>query len=220
MTPLPRSGLYAIADTGWLGADHLLEAVQGAIEGGAVMIQLRDKHAAVSGNHRKLDALLSLCREYRVPLIINDDVDLAATLTADGVHIGQRDGRPELARARLGDQAIVGVSCHDSIAAAHHAVATGADYVAFGRLFGSQTKPAAPAAKLAILEQARTELPVPIVAIGGITPDNIAAALAAGADLCAVIAGIFAHGCMKSDTRAAASRYQIQIQQYREQKGL
>lgn len=216
MTPLPKHGLYAVADTGWIGVDYILDAVSGAIAGGAVMIQLRDKNASVTTNPEKLDALLTLCRNHQVPFIINDNIELAAVIGADGVHVGQSDGDVSAIRRQLGPEVVIGVSCHADISSAAAAVVQGADYVAFGRLFASQTKPRAPAADLDVLRQARAELSVPIVAIGGITPDNVNEVLAAGADFCAVIAGIFA----QADTRSAARRYLDQIEQYRERQGL
>ena len=209
MTPLPRRGLYAIADTSWVAPAHLLTAVSEAIAGGAVMIQLRDKAATVIDDEQRLLALLELCRRQRVPFIINDDSQLAIDIGADGVHIGQSDGDIAALRTTLGASAIIGVSCHDSLDSARRAVAEGADYVAFGRFFTSRTKPDAPGATLEQLRTARAELSVPIVAIGGITPDNSRELLAAGADLLAVIAGVFA----QTDTRAAAAAYQRIIQQ-------
>ena len=207
MTPLPARGLYAIADTTWLAPERVLSAVAGAIAGGAGMIQLRDKQGSVVNDAECLIALLELCRENRVPFIVNDDSELAARIGADGVHVGQSDGQTDngiaTLRTRLGNQAIIGVSCHNDIASARRAVSGGASYVAFGRFFDSRTKPDAPAADISILGEAQVELDVPIVAIGGITPDNGARLLAAGADLLAVIGGIFA----EPDCRSAAAAY-------------
>lgn len=214
MTRLPACGLYAIADTSWIGAEYLLTAVSGAIAGGAVMIQLRDKQACVSDNPEMLDRLLQHCRMHSVPLIINDDVALAARTGADGVHIGQDDGDPGAIRRSLGPKAIVGVSCHNDIASAAAAVDAGADYVALGRFFASPTKPDAVPADLDTLRQARQQLQVPIVAIGGVTPDNSSALLEAGADLLAVISGIFA----QPDTRRAAAAYRAVIRDYLERQ--
>lgn len=209
MTPLPQRGLYAIADTSWVGPDHILTAVGEAIVGGAVMVQLRDKTNAVISDQPRLLALLELCRQHGVPFIINDNSRLAVDIGADGVHIGQSDGDIAAIRTRLGNSAIIGVSCHNSLDSARRAVSGGADYVAFGRFFASRTKPDAPAATIEQLRSVHAELDVPIVAIGGITPDNSRQLLVAGADLLAVIAGIFA----QADTRAAATAYQRVIQQ-------
>ncbi len=209
MTPLPSRGLYAIADTGWVTPDRIVTAVAGAIAGGAVMIQLRDKKRTVIDDTDRLLSLVDVCRQNRVPFIVNDDSRLAARIGADGVHVGQSDDEIAAIRARLGDSTIIGVSCHDDMDDAQRAVDQGADYVAFGRFFASRSKPDAPAAGLDTLRQARARLDVPIVAIGGISPDNSAELLAAGADLLAVIAGIFA----QPDTRTAAAAYQTIIQQ-------
>lgn len=219
MTALPARGLYAIADTHWIGAEHIVGAVRGAIRGGAVMIQLRDKQNIVSGNPEKLDALLALCRDHQVPFLINDDVELAATIQADGVHVGLEDGDLTSIRSRLGDQAIIGVSCHNDPGCARTAIQQSANYVAFGRFYPSSSKPDAPAADPETLCLAQRELPVPIVAIGGITADNMPALLAAGADLCAVISGIFAHGHNEADTLAKAGRYQKVMQEYFSKQG-
>lgn len=209
MTPLPPRGLYAIADTEWLEPERMLSAVAGAIAGGADMIQLRDKQRSVINDNDRLISLLELCRENRVPFIVNDDSALAARIGADGVHIGRSDGDVAAIRSRLGPEPIIGVSCHDDIASARRVVSEGASYVAFGRFFPSRTKPDAPPVDVTLLSQARTALTVPIVAIGGITPDNGAPLLAAGADLLAVIAGIFA----QPDTQAAAAAYRDLIHQ-------
>jgi len=154
------------------------------------LLQYRDK---LSDPHLQLErahALKALCDEFAVPLIINDDVALAKAVDAAGVHLGEDDGAIADARARLGGDAIIGASCYDRIELAGDAVAQGADYIAFGALFPSSTKPNARRATPELFAQA-SRLPVPRVAIGGITPDNVRTAIAAGADLAAVISGVF-----------------------------
>lgn len=187
----PFAGLYAITDSGLKG-DGIERQVELAIRGGARVIQYRDK----SGNARlRLDeakSILAVCRAHRVPLLINDDVELAAATRADGVHIGREDVVLASARERLGPDAIVGVSCYNRFELAESAVAAGADYVAFGRFFASGSKPDAPQADSALLQRARRELACPVVAIGGITPDNGRQLIQAGADMLAVIRGVFA----------------------------
>jgi thiamine-phosphate pyrophosphorylase len=136
-------------------------------------------------------------------LLVNDDVELAAAVEADGVHLGRDDPAIERARARLGKSALIGVSCYNQLARALDAETRGADYVAFGSFFPSPTKPGAVRASLDLLQEARARLRVPIVAIGGITPENGASLIAAGADLLAVIDGVF----NRTDIRAAAARY-------------
>ncbi len=187
----PQTGLYAITQTDHKTIDTIIGEVAAAIRGGAAVVQYRDKNP--------IDAVLlarelvKLCHRHGVPLIINDDVELAVQSGADGVHLGKEDGHITEARKRLGANAIIGVSCYNSV---EHAVATereGATYVAFGRFFPSSSKPLASPAQIETLRQAKSALHIPIVAIGGILPDNGAPLLKAGADLLAVIGGIFDH---------------------------
>ncbi len=196
-------GLYAITDSGLLPADRLVDAVGHAIAGGARLIQYRDKSDNPHLRRAQAIALQTLCEPHEVPLIINDDVALAAECGAAGVHLGSDDTGLAEARARLGPAAIIGVSCYNDLALARAAAAAGADYVAFGRFFPSTTKPGAMPADPALLATARRELSLPICAIGGITAANAAPLLAAGADLLAVIHGVFG----QPDVRAAAARF-------------
>ncbi|BBL74323.1 thiamine phosphate synthase [Methylomagnum ishizawai] len=198
---LPRQGLYAITHDGPQDIDALCRAVAAALRGGAVLVQYRAKSAPdpVAAAER----LLALCRAAGVPLIVNDSVDLAAQIGADGVHLGRDDASPQEARRRLGDGAIIGVSCYDSVALALAAEAAGADYAAFGRFFPSRTKPLAPLARLDTLAEARRRLRIPLAAIGGITPDNAAPLLEAGAGLLAVVEGVFGG----DDPETAARRF-------------
>jgi thiamine-phosphate pyrophosphorylase len=214
MSPFPRCGLYAIADTGWLQPGQLSTAVTAAIRGGAGVIQLRDKSGSVTTDSSLLLTLLRICRNAQVPFIINDDPELALSIGADGVHIGRSDADLTALRQQLGRHTL-GVSCHNNLEAAVAAEAAGADYVAFGRFFPSRTKPDAVAAKLDLLRQARQRLQLPIVAIGGLTPDNSAAILNAGADTLAVIEGIFG----QPDPEAAVRRYIDTISQTNTQQG-
>lgn len=196
-------GLYAITDATLIPAEHFVETVEQAIRGGARVIQYRNKGADYPLRLAQAKALNVLCRRYGVPLIINDDVALAAEISAAGVHIGKDDPPFAEARARLGSAGIIGASCYNRVDLALEAVREGADYVAFGRFFASPTKPDAVAADVAVLRVARRLLPVPIVAIGGITPKNGRMLVEAGADHLAVISGVFG----KRDIRAAAHEY-------------
>lgn len=185
----PRRGLYAItADE--LDSDRLLDRVEPVLGAGAAWLQYRNKAASPGLRERQARALQPLCRRYGVPLILNDDWRLAAAIAADGVHLGRQDGDLAAARGALGPDALIGASCYDDLALARRAVAAGADYVAFGAFFPSPTKPHAPIATPGLLQSAAT-LQVPRVAIGGITPDNARRAFQAGADLVAVISGLF-----------------------------
>jgi thiamine-phosphate pyrophosphorylase len=187
----PRRGLYAITRTHQeFGSQaQLLSEVQAALQGGAVVVQYRDKNAAHALDNAR--ALLELCHHYNVPLIINDNAQLAKAVGADGVHLGKDDGDIANARAVLGEAAIIGVSCYNSLERALTAQAQGASYVAFGRFFSSNTKPLAAPAQLETLQQAKAHIKLPIVAIGGILPSNGLALIDAGADLLAVVGGLF-----------------------------
>ncbi len=196
-------GLYAITDSRLTPHSGLLERVEQAIAGGAQIIQYRDKLASDSERYTVATALAALCLHRQVPLIINDDAALAAAVGASGVHLGETDGTVAAARAQLGDDAMIGVSCYNSMERARAAIAQGASYVAFGRFFASRSKPDAVPADIDLLCTARRELDVPVAAIGGITPDNAATLIAAGANLLAVIHGVFG----QDNVAAAAASY-------------
>ncbi|WP_286912714.1 thiamine phosphate synthase, partial [Pseudomonas sp. UBA6315] len=182
-------GLYAITDSQLL-AGRFLSHVEAALEGGVCLLQYRDKSDDAARRLREAEALMKLCERYGTELIINDDAELAARLGV-GVHLGQTDGPLTPARALLGRQAIIGSTCHAQLDLAQQAASEGASYVAFGRFFNSVTKPGAPAANVELLEQARAQVKLPIAVIGGITLDNAAPLVAHGADLLAVIHGLF-----------------------------
>ncbi|MFP7723162.1 thiamine phosphate synthase [Lysobacter sp. A3-1-A15] len=188
-TRWPHRGLYAITpddnDT-----VRLVERARVVIESGATWLQYRNKHADARLRARQASALRELCAAAGVPLLINDDWRLAEEVGAAGAHLGEYDGDIEAARAALGDDALLGASCYDDIGRARCAVDAGASYVAFGAFFPSPTKPLARQADVALLQSA-APLGVPRVAIGGITPDNARGLIAAGADLVAVISGVF-----------------------------
>jgi thiamine-phosphate pyrophosphorylase len=178
-------GLYAITPE-FAGNEPLLRGVAQGLEGGIAMLQYRRK-----GKQRLDEAkvLAQMCRDRGVRFVVNDDIALALDCGADGVHLGRDDGDLAAARAMLKHR-ILGVSCYDSIAAARAAVAAGADYIAFGSLFPSPTKPAAVRAPLSLFGEARSP-GVPLVAIGGITLENAPQVLAAGADALAVVSDLF-----------------------------
>jgi thiamine-phosphate pyrophosphorylase len=185
-------GLYAITSPTLCRAPaRLPEAVEAALRGGASLVQYRDKEADAAGRRRMAETLLALCRAHGARLIINDDVDLARAIGADGVHLGASDLPLREARARLGGDALIGVSCANVLERALVAQDEGASYVAFGRFFPSRTKPHAPQAELALLRQARGRLRVPVCVIGGITPANARPLVEAGADLVAAVDGVF-----------------------------
>lgn len=196
---LRQPGLYAITDG---PRADLLDAVAAALSGGARLVQYRDKTADHPRRHMEASALRVLCAQYGAALIINDDIRLAAAADADGVHLGETDPALAAAREVLGDDAIIGVSCYDSLERAREMAGAGADYVAFGAFFPSPTKPLARRASPDLLRQSAA-LGVPRVAIGGITPENAGSLVSAGADYLAVISALFA----TADVRAAAQRF-------------
>jgi len=201
-------GLYAITpdpgpDATQRDDQRLVAAVALAIDGGARLIQYRAKGLAQARRRTQAAALAGVCAAAAVPLIINDDLELALAVGAAGVHLGRDDADPAAARARLGAGAIIGVSCYDRLDLALAAVAAGADYCAFGSFFASTVKPDAVRPAPDLLTRARARLTVPLVAIGGITPQNAGLLIAAGADLLAVITGVFA----APDIAAAARAY-------------
>lgn len=204
----PRlSGLYAITPQPPGHASQrdrrLLDQVAQAIQGGARLIQYRDKGSDTERRRVLAAALLALCRSAMVPLVINDDLELAAAIGADGIHLGRHDTDPGTARERLGPNVLIGVSCYDRLDLAHRAERASASYVAFGSFFPSPTKPDAARPLPTLLGEARHALKLPLVAIGGITPQNAGSLIAAGADMVAVITGIFS----APDVTAAAQAY-------------
>lgn len=183
-------GLYAVtpdeADT-----DILLSKVEAALQGGINVLQYRNKKASHKLLTQQARAILPLCRQYNVPLIINDSVKLCLTLDADGVHIGADDGNLVEIRTRLGAGKILGASCYNRFDLALSAQQAGANYVAFGACFASSTKPNAPVAGLDLFKLAQAQLKIPAIAIGGITLTNASLAIEAGASSTAVINAIF-----------------------------
>lgn len=201
---LPQRGLYLITPEE-ADSTRLVGRVRAALPF-AALLQYRDKLSDAGLLLERARALKSLCDEFKVPLIINDDVALAESVNAAGVHLGEDDGAIADARARLGGGAIIGASCYDRIDLARNAVAQGADYIAFGALFPSPTKPLARRATPELFAQAAM-LDVPRVAIGGITPDNVCTAITGGADLVAVISGVFDAPDPTSAARACAAAF-------------
>lgn len=187
--PFPR-GLYALTpdepDTA-----RLVGLVRAALAGDAAAVQYRSKSLEASLRREQAAVLLDLCRGAGVPLIVNDDIELASAIGADGVHLGRDDGDLVAARRRIGPGRILGASCYNRLELAHRACDAGADYVAFGSAFASPTKPAAVRAPLELYREAHRALAVPIVAIGGITVDNAPALIRAGVDSLAVITALF-----------------------------
>jgi thiamine-phosphate pyrophosphorylase len=196
-------GLYVITDTALIPDDQFADRVEAALRGGARIVQYRDKRPEPRLRERLAREVVRLCREYAALSIINDDVELAARIDADGVHVGKEDAALAHARSLLGPEAIIGVSCYNRLELALEAAAQGADYVAFGSFFPSRVKPDAVRAEPALLRQARARLDLPLCAIGGITAERAGPLIEAGADMLAVISDIFA----ADDIEAAAGWY-------------
>jgi len=188
-------GLYAITPEG----PDLVAKVRAALEGGIALLQYRRK----GGARTEADAIARLAREFQVPLVVNDDVELALALDASGVHLGRDDGDLVAARKKLKDR-ILGASCYDRLDLARAAVAAGADYVAFGSVFASPTKPGAVRAPLSLF---KNDLGVPKCAIGGVTLANAPQLIAAGADLLAVISDLFDAPDIAARARAYAKLF-------------
>ena len=200
------SGLYALTpdlgDTGELG-----ERVAAALAGGATAIQYRNKTASPGLRLEQALVLRRLCAGRATLLIVNDDVELAFAVDADGVHVGRDDASIAAARARLGPRALIGASCYNSLVRAEAAVAAGADYIAFGSFFASTVKPRAVHADTSLLSVAKMRWNVPVVAIGGITAANAGLLLAAGADAVAVLSAVFGAPDVTAAARELASLF-------------
>ena len=188
-TVLPNGGLYLITPDD-ADSESFLTRVLPVLSRNLAVLQYRNKLANVEQMHEQAEVLFQHCREFGIVFIVNDNIALAHRLAADGVHLGEHDGEIEAARKLLGPAAIIGVSCYNSLALAEKAAIEGADYIAFGAVHPSGTKPNARSAGLDLFSQAAS-LNLPMVAIGGITPDNAKQTLAAGADFLAVIGAVF-----------------------------
>lgn len=201
-------GLYAISDETLISEDTFSETIEAALLGGAKIIQYRDKSNNKNKRLEQANATQSLCRQHNAICIINDDIELAATISADGVHLGKHDSSIEKARQRLGKDIIIGISCYNDITLAIEAEANTADYVAFGAIYPSLTKPDSTNTGLSILTQAKAKLSVPVCAIGGITENNIQDIIQHGADMTAVISSLFSTEDIKK-TATNLSKYFI-----------
>ena len=200
-----QSGLYVITDPA-LSTDMVAD-VENALMGGATLVQYRNKQAGSETVLQEARELVFLCETYGVPLLINDDVELALESGAAGVHLGQDDTALEAARNMLGDKAVIGISCYNNLERAIEMEKRGASYIALGRFFPSSTKPHAVQATPDLLMQARQLISVPVVAIGGITAQNGATLIDAGADLLAVIHGVFGQPDIRSASEAISALF-------------
>jgi thiamine-phosphate pyrophosphorylase len=196
-------GLYVITEDRPPATRPLILGVEAALRGGARIVQYRDKSEDRGRRLEEVRSLKHLCGVHQALLLINDDIDLAAKVGADGVHLGRSDPNIASARAKLPRESVIGITCYNEFERAQRAVDSGADYIAFGSFYPSPTKPNAVRADLELLRRARRELSLPAVAIGGISPENGAALVSAGADMLAAISAVFA----APDITAAAQAF-------------
>ena len=194
------NGLYAVTPE-LADSDLLLRKVEAAVRGGASIVQYRNKTASQPLRLWQLERLASICRGGAASLIVNDSAIMAREAGADGVHLGRDDGPVCVARRILGPYKWIGVSCYNDLKRARDAVNAGADYVAFGSFFSSSTRPGAVHATMELLRQARKEIAVPIVAIGGINAGNAGVLIQAGADAVAVVSALFDAADVESEAR-------------------
>jgi len=195
-------GLYLVTPD-WDDTHKLLETSEAALRGGAVLLQYRHKTASAELRREQAAQLQALCRRHAVPFIVNDFVDLCIELDADGIHVGGTDTAVAQVRAAVGPSKIVGASCYGSMELARDGHRAGASYVAFGGFYPSRVKKYEVTTPPAIVAQAKAEIPLPNVVIGGMTPENAAPLVAQGTDMVAAISSVY----MASDPEAAARRF-------------
>ncbi|WP_211451647.1 thiamine phosphate synthase [Collimonas antrihumi] len=195
-------GLYIVTPD-WDDTEKLLRVTEQALQGGAALLQYRHKTADAALRQQQAEALLSLCRRYQRPFIINDYVDLCLALDADGIHVGGTDASVAEVRAMVGADKIVGASCYGDLELAHAAYRAGASYVAFGGFYPSRVKKYPVTTPPDIVTRAKAEIAVPNVVIGGMTQENAVPLIAAGADMVAAISSVY----LADDPTAAARSF-------------
>ena len=194
-------GLYLVTPD-WDDTGRLLAVTEAALDGGVALLQYRHKSATPALRLEQATALLALCRRAGCPFIINDHIALALEIGADGVHVGGTDAPVAAVRAQIGPDAILGASCYGDLALAHTAHAGGASYVAYGGFYPSRVKKYPVTTDIGILRASHAAVPLPTVVIGGMTPENSAPLIAAGADMVAAISSVYLD---QNPRRAAAS---------------
>ena len=199
-------GLYAITPD-MADLNTLIQKTQSAIEGGVFMVQYRSKIHDHDVKMQQCAAILRLCREYEIPCIVNDDVDMCRSLEADGVHLGEKDDNIAEVRRILGEDAIIGSSCYDQLERAKRAQKEGASYVAFGAMYPTSTKPNAPRATIGLLREANSQIQIPIVAIGGITVNNAHDVIETGVDAIAVINSLYESHSIKETAETLSQMF-------------
>nr|WP_198983154.1 thiamine phosphate synthase [Herbaspirillum sp. ASV7] len=199
-------GLYIVTPD-WDDTAQLLAATELALQNGAALVQYRHKSAGPAQRRDQASALLALCRQYEVPLIINDHVDLCLEIDADGIHVGGTDASIAEVRRAVGPDRIVGASCYGTLELAHAAYRDGASYVAFGGFYPSRVKKYDFRTAPDIIAQSKREIPLPVVVIGGITLENAPPLVAQGADMVAVISSVYLVPVAERKTRELADLY-------------
>lgn len=200
--------LYAVTDRSWLGDSSLYDQVESAIEGGATFIQLREKNLDEADFLSEAKEIQKLCREYKVPFVINDNVEIAAQIDADGVHVGQSDMEAGDVRKRLGPDKIIGVSAQ-TVEQALKAQEHGADYLGVGAVFPTGSKADATEVSHQTLKEICEAVDIPVIAIGGITKENVSELKGSGICGIAVISAIFA----QKDIRKAAAELKQKVEE-------
>lgn len=195
-------GLYIVTPD-WDDTQKLLEITELALKGGAAVVQYRHKTANAGLRREQAECLLALCRSYAKPFIVNDFVDLCLEIDADGVHVGGTDATVAEVRAVVGPDKILGASCYGDLDLARKAHAAGASYVAFGGFYPSRVKKYPVTTPLSIIADSHAAVPLPVTVIGGMTVDNAAPLVAAGADMVAAISSVY----LAADPQAVARRF-------------
>lgn len=201
-------GLYAVTPDDPI-LPRLSALVREALAGGVKVVQYRNKIAPPPLFRAQAAELLRICRASGALLLVNDNPEIAADIGADGVHVGREDGGVARARAIVGPDKIIGVSCYDDLSIAELAVAEGADYIAFGAMFPSSVKPGAVPAPLSLISEAKTRFGVPVCAIGGIKTSNVQTLIDAGVDMAAVITDLFDAPDIAVQARAYQDRFKV-----------
>jgi thiamine-phosphate pyrophosphorylase len=196
--------LYAVTDRSWVGEQSLIEQVESALKGGVSCLQLREKQLDKEAFLKEAVEMAALCRQYKVPFIINDDVDIALRCGADGVHVGQDDMSVDKVRSIAGDDLIIGVSAH-SVEEALTAVRGGADYLGVGAVFQTSTKTNVTAMSYEVLKSICTAVDIPVVAIGGINKDNMTKLSGTGISGVALVSAVFAADDIERECRILRS---------------
>jgi len=186
-----KQGLYVITEDHVLDFDSLLSKTETILDNNISALQYRKKNATYLQKFDEASALKSLCIKYNTPFIINDDIKLATEIGADGIHLGEQDESCQSARSKLGKNKLIGISCYNDSGRAEQAIRESADYIAIGAMYKTETKKSTKNASPQLLIDAKKRFSVPLVAIGGITPQNAQALLSAGADLLAVVSCVY-----------------------------